>query len=622
MRKIYIEEDTRDEQVVGVNHGSSSEYGEPSKSSQGWCVLTNTLRDEVLGFGKRTMLTCSISGGQIHSYLSSPDTTPSISDLTPLVPDQKSPVYPKRAIRPLPKRTLRSRLSEEAAESISFPPILPSTSLPSYSQYGEDVAYLNESNIHGHQNGEISDDLDHDHHHDHDHYHDEEDCPHHHCDHDDEDDLDSADDGGSAAVRGGYRSSPRSPLPGRHYRYGSHGARSSPSAPDGYDAFENTNNKKKRKIPTSGGLSLGHASLSADVASMGLGRDGVDDGAGVGQYYGSGNAAIPAGLGVQGAGRGRSSRRISGRNPLGPSVNGSNARLRHDQTLSAAAETKAEPGIISAAIANATALLRKPLTKGQENSGVLDQQTKSPTSSSQFTFTCDTDAPNVTFPEQSLYASSYSQRANNMAAPELSTHGTQPSPNVPQAGQQAPPNQQGPAPTAQGKKSRRRRGDVYALAARQRRLQQEYSNLHHIPSPEDIWICEFCEYESIFGRPPTALIRQYEVKDRKERRRLAEKRRLLEKAKLKGRKGKKQTKNAAKAAHANNPPRDPQNYGNEPLDHLGDEYLDDHDGYDDPIPMPAPTAPRDAQRPMPGSFNGTATSASKQGVPAGGGGVR
>lgn len=569
----------------------------------------------------------SHSGGQIQSYLSSPDTTPSIPDTNSAVPDQKSPVYPKRAIRPMPKRTLRSRLSEEAADSIAFPPILPSTSLPSYSQYGEAGGYLNDGKSHIHQNGDILDDLEHDHHHHdhdhgHDHYHDEEDCPHHHCDHDhdDEDELDSADDGGSVGLRGGgYRRSPRSPRSERHYRYGSHGARSSPSAPDGYDAFENTNNKKKRKIPTSGSLSLGHGSLSADLASIGLGRDGADDGAGVGQYYGSGNAAIPATLGLQGAGRGRSARRISGRNPLGPSMNGSNARLRYDQTSPNAEPGKAEPGIISAAIANATALLRKPLSKGQENAGVLEQQAKSPTSNSQFTFECNTDAPNVSFPEQSLYASSYSQRVS-MPAPEQATQGTQTSPNMPQGVQPPPSTQQGPAPAAQGKKPRRRRGDVYALAARQRRLQQEYSNLHHTPAPEEIWICEFCEYESIFGRLPTALIRQYEIKDRKERRRLAEKRRLLEKAKLKGRKGKKQTKNAAKAAHANNPPRDTQNYGNEQLDQMGDEYLDD--GYDnDPIPMPAPLPPRDQQRPMPGSFNSTATSASKQGIPAGGGGV-
>lgn len=170
---------------------------------------------------------------------------------------------------------------------------------------------------------------------------------------------------------------------------------------------------------------------------------------------------------------------------------------------------------------------------------------------------------------------------------------------------QSAPSQAQPHQNAQGKKSRRWRGDVYALAARQRRLQQEYANLHHPPGPEDIWICEFCEYESIFGVPPMALIRQYEIKDRKEQKRLAEKRRLLEKAKLKGRKGKKQTKNAAKAANgANQQPLNQQAYDQQPLDQLGgDDYLDD--GYDDAsVPLPAPP-PAPLKQPMPGAYDAT-----------------
>lgn len=63
-------------------------------------------------------------------------------------------------------------------------------------------------------------------------------------------------------------------------------------------------------------------------------------------------------------------------------------------------------------------------------------------------------------------------------------------------------------------------------------------------------MCEFCEYESIFGQPPEALMRQYEIKDRRARRKEAEKRRLLEKAKMKGRKGKKGTKGAPKNSAA------------------------------------------------------------------------
>ncbi len=100
-----------------------------------------------------------------------------------------------------------------------------------------------------------------------------------------------------------------------------------------------------------------------------------------------------------------------------------------------------------------------------------------------------------------------------------------------------------------------------------------------------------------------ALIRQYEIKDRRERRRLAEKRRLLEKAKLKGRKGKKQTKNAAKHAGTTAPQvANQQPYEQQPMDPMpGDDYLDD--GYDDdPIAMPAPPqAP--VKQPMPGSYD-------------------
>lgn len=277
-------------------------------------------------------------------------------------------------------------------------------------------------------------------------------------------------------------------------------------------------------------------------------------------------------------------------------------------------DTKPDQGIISAAIANATALLRKPLQKGQENVGVLDQERKSPPTNSEFTFTCESDAgKGVSFPEQSLYAAGYSQRANNMPAPavgpnqKFATHGTQTSPGMTtQNNQHLPPTQQpanGQVP-AQGKKPRRRRADLYAWAARRRRLQQEYSNVHHPPAPEDVWICEFCEYESIFGVPPHALIRQYEIKDRRERRRLAEKRRLLEKAKLKGRKGKKQTKNAAKASgNTAHQPAHQQSYDQQPIDPMpGDDYLDD--GYDDdPISMPVPPSQTSTKQPMPGSYD-------------------
>lgn len=292
-----------------------------------------------------------------------------------------------------------------------------------------------------------------------------------------------------------------------------------------------------------------------------------------------------------------------------------------------------DQGIISAAIANATALLRKPLQKGQENIGVLEQQQqKSSPTNTQFTFTCETEAAKgVTFPEQSLYSAGYAQRASNMPNSNSSngqvstTHGAYTNSGM-QSGRgrypQSTASQGAQHPNAQGTKPRRRRGDVYTLAARQRRLQQEYANLHHPPGPEDVWICEFCEYESIFGVPPMALIRQYEIKDRKERKRLAEKRRLLEKAKMKGRKGKKQTKNAAKAANGvNQQPLNQQAYDQQPLDQVGrDGYLDDvYD--DDSIPLPAPP-PAPLKQPMPGAYDATMgryAAAGNSGKGAGGG---
>ncbi|BFZ65418.1 hypothetical protein YB2330_006584 [Saitoella coloradoensis] len=56
--------------------------------------------------------------------------------------------------------------------------------------------------------------------------------------------------------------------------------------------------------------------------------------------------------------------------------------------------------------------------------------------------------------------------------------------------------------------------------------------------PKEIWVCQFCEYEAIFGEWPEYLSRLYDRKVREERKARAERRRLLEKAKMAG-KGKK-----------------------------------------------------------------------------------
>ena len=234
----------------------------------------------------------------------------------------------------------------------------------------------------------------------------------------------------------------------------------------------------------------------------------------------------------------------------------------------------------------------------------------------QFTFTCESDSSNKMTPwpsglngsmyspssaPQSLMSSTYNT-VQGRGRRGMATHGTQTSPSInenqtaaAQTSQTTPSMQPDEHVAAQRpKKNRPRRpGRGYALAAKQRRLQQEYNNYQHPPSRDEIWICEFCEYESIFGSPPEALVRQYEIKDRKEVKRLAEKRRLLEKAKMKGRKGKKNGKGSKGASNATAQGQNAQSYDQgadsiplDPADTQGDEYYDDE--FDD-LPVPAPT---------------------------------
>ena len=284
-------------------------------------------------------------------------------------------------------------------------------------------------------------------------------------------------------------------------------------------------------------------------------------------------------------------------------------------------EQSSDHGIISAAIAEAAALPATP-PKGQENVSLLEQQPAKNTTpaKTQFTFTCESDTskgmvwPGEQNPPAPLYymptppAPSQPASAQIRGQKGFSTQGTQTSPTM--AGQS---NQNGIPQTGTSqqdrpvRKPRRPPGKRYAMAARERRLQQEYNNYHHPPRDEDIWICEFCEYESIFGIPPEALIRQYEIKDRRERKRLAEKRRLLEKAKMKGRKGKKGNKNSAKNStsasqaqqavgqpnYSHRPEDQPsvQNHGTQIDEYFGDDYVDD--------PMPMPTPPLQAPTKIP-----------------------
>ncbi|KAF2469282.1 uncharacterized protein BDR25DRAFT_47711 [Lindgomyces ingoldianus] len=544
-------------------------------------------------------------------------------------PDTTSPMYPDRPIRPLPKRRLRARLSPEQAEAIVYPPAPPSSG-PLFS-FPYSPAETRGNGRVGQRRGES------DHHACH--------CGHNHSEVESEEDEDE-------------RGAPLPSSPSYHYARNVAGKSaggataiypkpgSTSSSADGYESFENTNNKKKRKIPNMG-TSIHHTNLSAEMASMGLSNPhelaAPDDGDGVGRYYTSAPSTPQhntPGTGIAGAGRGRFGRSASGRSErrvLGTSTNLGNAK----------AATKRPPdqgGIISTAIANAQAT---PPPAGSENVSLLQQEaSKSSTNKTQFTFTCGSDSANKmvwpgqqngpypqppgSYPTGATGHPTQPTRARAPTrpdAPMVSTQGTQTSPNIngaqhpPSAKNAAPPkngqpNQQVPAP----RKPRRSASKLYAYAARKRRIQQEYANFHNPPNPA--WICEFCEYEDIFGAPPEALIRQYEIKDRKERKRIAEKRRLLEKARMKGRKGKKASKkaqnNANNAQHSQNAPAGgyDRRMDEGPLDGQEEEYYDDE--YDD-IPPQASAPGKPCDHPGCHHSHHPKTQAQGLGDPSGGG---
>lgn len=540
-------------------------------------------------------------------------------------PDTMSSLYPDRPIKPLPKRRLRERLSPDVADSIKYPPA-PATTAPlfyyPYSINGEEDARgglypvdrqrsdENDRNYISRRNGE---------------------------------EIDSDEEYRELPYRGRYaRHSPDTA--GRSYRYvqkpGSTNypkpepPPSTTSSADGYDSFENTNNKKKRKIPTPGDAGLSGIHLSKDLASLGISAP-TDESVsreesvnGIPKYYGAG--PIVAGQGISGPGRGRYGRSRNGRSPLRTLSEASNnwtngrpakqqqppGKLNFEATAGLWTKTNTisgkPTGIISTAIANAEKSPATP-SRGQENISLLQQQAskKSSPATAQFTFTCDSQVPGTTWPAHGATNANLHQ---NSAPRGMSTQGTQTSPKVPttpgQARQGMASSQFAPNASKENgkqsipvKKPRRRAGKEYLIAARRRREQQEDQNYHHPPAPEDEWICEFCEYERIFGTPPEALIRQYEIKDSRVRKQEAERRRLLEKAKMKGRKGKKGNKLAAKnvaAAHdrqahhqqAQQQASASQSQGTQSEEYYEDEYDEDYAREEPPLSPTLPPVPR------------------------------
>lgn len=220
-----------------------------------------------------------------------------------------------RPIRPLPKRRLRERLSPEVADSIKYPPA--SQSAPALFSYPCNLkgSFLEEessaggrefhSDFSGRQasrrNGAGA-----------------------------EGDLDEVTPRTTVVPRPPTESLGRPSRGSQKPEISRQGHSPQPppsaaSSADGYDSFENTNNKKKRKIPTAGEMNGGHGlgdhglndshSLPGGLAVT-PDRSGGENGNSTSvPYYGSGSF-VPAGQNISGPGRGRFGRARNGRSPL------------------------------------------------------------------------------------------------------------------------------------------------------------------------------------------------------------------------------------------------------------------------------------------------------------------
>lgn len=194
-------------------------------------------------------------------------------------PDTLSPVYPDRPIRPLPKNRLRSQLSPEQMVSIKYPPKPASSGLLFNFPFGVTERTSEQRHTVGEKGRRHE-------------------C---HCGatHINDSDDDETEDLGYDHPT--YRlASPAAD--GVHRKMLGRTSAKIPSTPgsiasstDGYESFENTSNKKKRKIPLSGGPHP--SSLSAELANMGISSDKHDSAH-------SRDSSSP-GAGLSGAGRGR-----------------------------------------------------------------------------------------------------------------------------------------------------------------------------------------------------------------------------------------------------------------------------------------------------------------------------
>ncbi|KEY68728.1 hypothetical protein S7711_00600 [Stachybotrys chartarum IBT 7711] len=460
-------------------------------------------------------------------------------------PDTVSSLFPDRPIRPLPKRRLRERLSPEVADSITYPPSTHETTPLFYYP-----PYTLKEEAHSAALGSTSPDE-------------------HGRRYESGRELPPLRSGLRPGEREAEETNLRSTLVTRsppeiltrdpgHYSRADQSRHSEPppsatSSVDGYDSFENTNNKKKRKVPTAGDSALGGAhTLNSEMRAltMSSGTDSTlveQNGDHAHSVPGNaGNGPFMANTtGISGPGRGRIGGSRNGRSPLRALTDGSNTlagRSSKPGTAQWAQPDHPSQGIISNAIANAEKL--PPL--GQENVSLLHQQpnmNKATPASTQFTFSCDSQVPGTV-----QWPGHPARQSAGLHGPPTAHQGTGITSDSGAHHDGSTKSVNAGSGNSSRKKGSRRLDKELAKAARERRQMTLENNRRNPPKEEDFWMCEFCEYEQLFGRPPRILFRDYELKARRQREEEADRKRLLEKAKQKGRKAKKGSKAAAKGS--------------------------------------------------------------------------
>lgn len=255
-----------------------------------------------------------------------------------------------------------------------------------------------------------------------------------------------------------------------------------PSSIDLHERTENTNNNKKRKIPanTNPGGSTGNNGMASN--------------------YGTAIHTSPG---------------YSPRNRLKPSQRSPLTSITSTNHTSLRRPPRRYPPSPSP----------DPFTNNPHTPSSSSSSPSSVPPKSQFTFVWKSPIPSYTPPSPPGNASPTPTSAPNHYR-SVHTVGTQTSPN--------PSTTPTPPTRRKTKPKKLSRRDQFAQAQRRRRQEA----LANASSNQEIWICEFCEYEAIFGEPPEALLQQYELKDRRAQRKLLDKQRLLEKGKMKGKKGK------------------------------------------------------------------------------------